>query len=151
MNPNDLVKNKQETAPWEYICSTDGSEWGMITINHIYDQIDSMPISRAEKKELLLKILEKLLGDGSIVFEDPDLPEGSTVFRSWKADKETIIQTIDKNWPDLNDPDYDEKVLIYFHSGYYIAWIDRSGETDPQGRLGSLWIDGMKIAGPGEW
>jgi hypothetical protein len=140
---------------WEHICSHDRHTWFGRFLYHIWDDdidhvtVDSKgtPVSRSEKKALMLAIIDRLLSEGRIVFDDSQTSQ----FTIWHVDKEVILKQLEDDWPDMNDPDYDDKIMVLLLDNNWIGWIDLTGETDDAGRPGALWIDGLKIANPGEW
>ena len=99
----------------------------------------------------MLAIIDRLLSEGRIVFDDPNIPYKTFDFKVWHVGKGVILKYLDNEWPDMNDPDYDDKMTILFLDNNWIAWIDLTGETDKAGRPCALWCDGLKMAAPGEW
>lgn len=143
---------------WEHVCSYDFDTWFSFLLYHIWGDVDYIavdskgaPVSRSEKKALMLAIIDRLLSEGRIVFDDPNIPYKPFNFTVWHVDKSVILKYLDDEWPDMNDPDYDDKMTILFLDNNWIAWIDLTGETDKAGRPGALWGDGLKMAAPGEW
>lgn len=143
---------------WEHVYSYDFDTWFSFLLYHIWGDVDYIevdskgaPVSRPEKKTLMLAIIDRLLSEGRIVFDDPNIPYKTFNFKVWHVDKGVILKHLDDEWPDMNDPDYDDKMTILFLDNNWIAWIDLTGETDKAGRPGALWGDGLKMAAPGEW
>ncbi|MEY2333968.1 hypothetical protein [Acidithiobacillus ferrianus] len=144
---------------WEHACSNyDGSTWFAGLLYHIWQSVDSVkvdskgsPVTRSEKKALMLAIIDRLLSEGRIVFDDPNIPYKPFNFTVWHVDRSVILKHLNDHWPDMADPDYDDKMISYLLDHNEIAWIDRKGETNDEGRPGSLWADGGKLFDPGEW
>ncbi|MEY2332943.1 hypothetical protein GL267_003305 [Acidithiobacillus ferrianus] len=117
MDIEEFIRQDDSLETWEQACSYGFNTWFSLLLYHIWQDVDHVkvdskgaPVSRSEKKALMLAIIDRLLSEGRIVFDDSYTDK----FTIWHVDKGVILKCLDDEWPDMNDPDYDDKMIILF-------------------------------------
>ncbi|MGK9451204.1 hypothetical protein ACSSZE_08110 [Acidithiobacillus caldus] len=153
MNIDNALKKIMDPKNWEDFCIRNFGK----TLSSPWFDLLMEPISDAERKELFLQVVGRLLDEKRIVFPDPWYADWEKPVKTWHADKDTIVQTLREHWPPLSNPEYAMDVIEYMYKPN-VAWIGR-GEVQYPGRdtpdyfePGALFYDGAYLlAEPGEW
>ena len=147
MDIDDIFYSNARLKNWENACSDNG--WFGGNLYTIWQSVEKEKISEEEKKDLMLAIIDRLLTEKRIVFEIPGRDWGGP-WETWHTDKETIMKRLRERYPDINDPDYENKIIDYFMSDNAIGWIGRGTEWFEEGKPGRLYLDGTYME-PKEW
>jgi len=75
-----------------------------------------------ENKEAFFYLLERLLREGKVKFDQPDKPE------AWDASPEEILEHFRKHWPTSATDEQDLNLHIYLYRMPGIGWLGEDGQ-----------------------